>query len=379
SLGYGYSPEPRTSTQLLGSSGTTFSQPFSIISGPTGRFRGFYSSLHTCGHSQRTPQLLTFWPDSLTPLSVTGTSHAGQPRCGPWCSQELLSLLFISQGIHSTAVTGVKHRAPRLGASCGVWGRLHFAARGAPKGGGGGVRWRPASPRGGQGGAVAWRPCWWRCLLLLLLLLLLPPPPSSSSFTPPPPPGPVAAACGRCQTPSRPHARGCVGLRSGHPRHRHHDGGHAAALRPLPAREELHDRRPRAHREQDRRRPQLHRHRIKAIESPNKDDDTQWLTYWVVYGVFSIAEFFSDIFLSWFPFYYMLKCGFLLWCMAPSPSNGAEFLYHRIIRPFFLKHEAQLDNVVKDLKDKAAETADTIAKEAKKATVNLLGEEKKST
>ncbi|XP_009976250.1 PREDICTED: receptor expression-enhancing protein 5 [Tauraco erythrolophus] len=118
---------------------------------------------------------------------------------------------------------------------------------------------------------------------------------------------------------------------------------------------------------------------IKAIESPNKDDDTQWLTYWVVYGVFSIAEFFSDIFLSWFPFYYMLKCGFLLWCMAPSPSNGAEFLYHRIIRPFFLKHEAQLDSVVKDLKDKAAETADTITKEAKKATVNLLGEEKKST
>ncbi|XP_061874574.1 receptor expression-enhancing protein 5 [Colius striatus] len=118
---------------------------------------------------------------------------------------------------------------------------------------------------------------------------------------------------------------------------------------------------------------------IKAIESPNKDDDTQWLTYWVVYGVFSIVEFFSDIFLSWFPFYYMIKCGFLLWCMAPSPSNGAEFLYHRIIRPFFLKHEAQLDSVVKDLKDKAAETADTITKEAKKATVNLLGEEKKST
>lgn len=47
--------------------------------------------------------------------------------------------------------------------------------------------------------------------------------------------------------------------------------------------------------------------RIKAIESPNKEDDTQWLTYWVVYGVFSIAEFFSDLFLSWFPFYYMLK------------------------------------------------------------------------
>lgn len=48
-------------------------------------------------------------------------------------------------------------------------------------------------------------------------------------------------------------------------------------------------------------------HRIKAIESATKEDDTKWLTYWVVYGVFSVAEFFADIFLSWFPFYYIGK------------------------------------------------------------------------
>ncbi|XP_041609205.1 receptor expression-enhancing protein 5 isoform X1 [Vulpes lagopus] len=119
--------------------------------------------------------------------------------------------------------------------------------------------------------------------------------------------------------------------------------------------------------------------RIKAIESPNKEDDTQWLTYWVVYGVFSIAEFFSDLFLSWVPFYYMLKCGFLLWCMAPSPSNGAELLYRRVIQPVFLKHESQVDTMVNDFKDKAKETVDTITKEAKKAAVTLLGDEKKST
>ena len=58
-----------------------------------------------------------------------------------------------------------------------------------------------------------------------------------------------------------------------------------------------------------------------------------------------------------------MQCGFLLWCMAPSPANGADLLYKRIIRPFFLKHESQVDNVVNDLKDKAKETADTISKE----------------
>lgn len=46
---------------------------------------------------------------------------------------------------------------------------------------------------------------------------------------------------------------------------------------------------------------------IKAIESSSKEDDTTWLTYWVVYGVFSVAEFFSDTFLYWFPFYYVGK------------------------------------------------------------------------
>uniref|UniRef100_A0AAA9SHN0 Receptor expression-enhancing protein n=1 Tax=Bos taurus TaxID=9913 RepID=A0AAA9SHN0_BOVIN len=60
---------------------------------------------------------------------------------------------------------------------------------------------------------------------------------------------------------------------------------------------------------------------IKAIESPNKEDDTQWLTYWVVYGVFSIVEFFSDLFLSWFPFYYMLKVDSLPAEPAGKPKN----------------------------------------------------------
>ncbi|XP_068608740.1 receptor expression-enhancing protein 5 isoform X1 [Brachionichthys hirsutus] len=102
---------------------------------------------------------------------------------------------------------------------------------------------------------------------------------------------------------------------------------------------------------------------IKAIESATKDDDTKWLTYWVVYGVFSVAEFFADIFLSWFPFYYIGKGAFLVWCMAPTPSNGSVQIYTRIIRPFFLKNEAKIDDAMKNLKDKASEAADNLSRE----------------
>lgn len=38
-----------------------------------------------------------------------------------------------------------------------------------------------------------------------------------------------------------------------------------------------------------------------AIESPDKADDPQWLTYWVVFATFSLVETVGDILLFWFP------------------------------------------------------------------------------
>lgn len=49
--------------------------------------------------------------------------------------------------------------------------------------------------------------------------------------------------------------------------------------------------------------------------------------------------------------------------MAPTPSNGSVLLYTRIIRPFFLKSEGTIDNVMKDVKDKASEAADKFKEE----------------
>ncbi|CAD6588391.1 MAG: ER membrane protein DP1/Yop1 [Cyphobasidiales sp. Tagirdzhanova-0007] len=73
---------------------------------------------------------------------------------------------------------------------------------------------------------------------------------------------------------------------------------------------------------------------IKALESPSRGDDTQWLTYWTVFGGFQLIEYFSDMILYWFPFYYTFKCAFIVWLMLPS-TRGAEVVYHKAIRPMF--------------------------------------------
>lgn len=46
---------------------------------------------------------------------------------------------------------------------------------------------------------------------------------------------------------------------------------------------------------------------VHALESSRKDDDTKWLTYWVVFALFSLVEFFADIIVGWFPLYWLMK------------------------------------------------------------------------
>ncbi|KAF6024978.1 REEP5 [Bugula neritina] len=91
--------------------------------------------------------------------------------------------------------------------------------------------------------------------------------------------------------------------------------------------------------------------RFKAIESNSKDDDTQWLIYWVVYGSFALCELVTDIFFFWIPFYWFFKCLFLVWCMVPQSWNGANFVYYRVIRPFVLRYEDKIESTLSQATD----------------------------
>uniref|UniRef100_A0A0X3PP64 Receptor expression-enhancing protein n=1 Tax=Schistocephalus solidus TaxID=70667 RepID=A0A0X3PP64_SCHSO len=105
---------------------------------------------------------------------------------------------------------------------------------------------------------------------------------------------------------------------------------------------------------------------IKAIESPAKDDDTKWLTYWVVYAFFSLIEFFTDIILFWIPLYAFMKCMFLVFLMVPGPLNGSCMLYNNVIQPIVSKYEKRID----DCMDEAGDFAKKATKRAKDAMID---------
>ncbi|TDH70105.1 hypothetical protein CCR75_009088 [Bremia lactucae] len=84
---------------------------------------------------------------------------------------------------------------------------------------------------------------------------------------------------------------------------------------------------------------------FKAVESDDKKDDVQWLTYWVVYACFILVEIFVDFLLYWIPFYYAFKLGFLLWLFMPS-TLGASFLFMHFLAPFLKSQESRIDRAM---------------------------------
>jgi len=111
---------------------------------------------------------------------------------------------------------------------------------------------------------------------------------------------------------------------------------------------------------------------FKALESEGKDDDTQWLVYWIIYSLFTFFEGFASLFLSWIPFYYELKLGILL--LLQFPDFGLpNIIYERWVKPFFIKHEKDVDIAVKEA---AKELRSTINSAVDKGLGenNMLGE-----
>lgn len=71
---------------------------------------------------------------------------------------------------------------------------------------------------------------------------------------------------------------------------------------------------------------------IKAVESSQKADDTQWLTYWIIFALLNVLEFGEETITGYFPFYWLCKCAFLVYLYLPS-TMGAQKAYQRFVKP----------------------------------------------
>lgn len=89
-----------------------------------------------------------------------------------------------------------------------------------------------------------------------------------------------------------------------------------------------------------------------------KDNERQtWLVYWTIYGLFSTTELYTDIILSWIPFYYIGKIGLLFWLQYPifRSEPGALFIYNKYVKDIFANSESNLDEGIYEMSEFARE------------------------
>ncbi|XP_006744747.1 receptor expression-enhancing protein 4 [Leptonychotes weddellii] len=93
----------------------------------------------------------------------------------------------------------------------------------------------------------------------------------------------------------------------------------------------------------------------KAVKTKNIREYVRWMMYWIVFALFMAVETFTDIFISWFPFYYEIKMAFVLWLLSPY-TKGASLLYRKFVHPSLSRHEKEIDACIVQAKERSYET-----------------------
>ncbi|KAI9762341.1 MAG: ER membrane protein DP1/Yop1 [Chaenotheca gracillima] len=90
---------------------------------------------------------------------------------------------------------------------------------------------------------------------------------------------------------------------------------------------------------------------MQALFSADKVDDTQWLTYWVVYGFLTVFESAVNA-VYWFPFFYTFKFVLVLWLALPQTA-GAQVVFRSFLHPVFGRYFSTSGSTAANLRSKA--------------------------
>jgi len=87
---------------------------------------------------------------------------------------------------------------------------------------------------------------------------------------------------------------------------------------------------------------------LKALNNKDTIQDMLWLSYWIWYGLFTMIESITDLFLFWIPMYEFIKMGFYIYLYAPN-TKGALFLYRKILQPLVMRLQQYEKQVIKNV------------------------------
>lgn len=108
-----------------------------------------------------------------------------------------------------------------------------------------------------------------------------------------------------------------------------------------------------------------------AIVSKGDADDTTWLIYWVVVVVEAFISAFVVPFVSWVPFFMLLRLLFYIWLQFPV-FNGSVYLFTKFVQPFFEENQKVFNVIAAPDSDEAKAAKVKARKQVKDAYLRIL-------
>ena len=103
-------------------------------------------------------------------------------------------------------------------------------------------------------------------------------------------------------------------------------------------------------------------HSVRAIESPDEDDDKRWLSYWMIFGLLNVLETFFGFIFWIIPYWTWIRLGLFVWLLLPN-FDGALWIYTNVFKPVLNAHK----DLIQEWISKAQNVATSAANEAKQA------------
>jgi receptor expression-enhancing protein 5/6 len=84
---------------------------------------------------------------------------------------------------------------------------------------------------------------------------------------------------------------------------------------------------------------------IQALETHSTDDDKEWLTYWIIFGIFTLLDDFAGFLLSMIPYYFWIKLAFFVYLFAPM-TKGSQTIYNTVVKPLLDQYKDKIEGLI---------------------------------
>ena len=102
---------------------------------------------------------------------------------------------------------------------------------------------------------------------------------------------------------------------------------------------------------------------IQALETDSTDDDKEWLTYWIIFGIFTLLDDFLGFVMNLIPYYFWVRLAFFVFLFAPQ-TKGSMIIYDKAVKPLLDLYKDDIEGLINEIKGSAGDAIKLAKEEA---------------